>query len=150
MRRTRLWLAALLVLLLAAAVLRSFVSSIESRLVFFPDRGEQATPDSLGIHYQRVVLTTSDRERIVAWQLEPDRPRADVVYFHGNGGNLSLWLPALAALHRLHFRVLAIDYRGYGLSTGSPTESGVYLDAAAAVAHAHAGRTVPPVRPIVY
>jgi fermentation-respiration switch protein FrsA (DUF1100 family) len=46
------------------------------------------------------------------------------------------------------FRVLAVDYRGYGLSTGTPTEDGVYRDAEAAVRHAAAQRT--PGRPLVF
>lgn len=114
---------------------------MEPRFVFFPYKGEDANPSTLGLRYQVVTLTTSDGERLVAWQLEPDAPRADIVYFHGNGGNLSVWMPVLAALHRLDYRVLAVDYRGYGLSTGSPTEEGVYRDAEAVVRHALANRT---------
>ena len=67
----------------------------------------------------------------MAWQLEPEWPIADVVYFHGNGGNLSIWLPVFATLHASGLRVLAVDYRGYGLSTGRPSEAGVYRDAVA-------------------
>ncbi|WVQ70780.1 hypothetical protein IAR50_000302 [Cryptococcus sp. DSM 104548] len=58
--------------------------------------------------------------------------RPTVIYFHGNAGNR-------AASHRvrsyssfsnsLDCNVLAIDYRGYGDSTGSPTEQGVLEDA---------------------
>ena len=123
------------------AVLASLVAALESRLVFFPERGEDVTPAELGIRYQRVPLTTADGERLTAWQLEPERPVADVVYFHGNGGNLSVWLPVLATLHANRIRVLAVDYRGYGLSTGTPSEEGIYRDAAAAVAHAVSHRT---------
>ena len=138
----------LLIVGLGGIVLKSLVGALEPRLVFFPNRGEDVTPSSLGLRYERVPLTTSDGERLVAWQLEPERPRADIVYFHGNGGNLSLWLPVLAALHRLQYRVLAVDYRGYGLSTGSPTEEGVYLDAEATVRHAARGRRRD--RPLVF
>ena len=42
------------------------------------------------------------------------RPRAQVIYWHGNGGNLSLWLDVIADLHRHGLSVLAVDYRGYG------------------------------------
>lgn len=129
-------------------MLKALVGWLEPRLAFFPYRGEDATPGTLGLRYEAVPLTTSDGERLTAWQLEPEAPVADVVYFHGNGGNLSLWLPVLATLHRLGYRVLAIDYRGYGLSTGSPTEEGVYRDAEAAVRHAARRRS--PGRPFVY
>ena len=129
-------------------MLKALVGSLEPRLVFFPYRGENQTPATLGLRYQPVTLTTSDGERLVAWQLEPDRPVADIVYFHGNGGNLSVWLPVFAALHRAHYRVLAVDYRGYGLSTGSPSEAGVYLDAEATARHAETTRGAN--RPLVF
>jgi hypothetical protein len=138
----------LLVVVLAILVLKTLIGSMEARFVFFPYRGEDANPSKLGIPYQPITLTTSDGERLIAWQLEPERPRADIVYFHGNGGNLSVWLPVFAALHRLDFRVLAVDYRGYGLSTGTPTEEGVYRDAEAVVRHAIGNRAAD--RPLVF
>jgi fermentation-respiration switch protein FrsA (DUF1100 family) len=63
-------------------------------------------------------------------------PRARVVYFHGNGGNLSNWSPILAGIVRRGYSVIAVDYRGYGLSTGRPTEQGIYRDVDALVARA--------------
>lgn len=117
-------------------MLKGVVGALEAKLVFFPYKGEDENPASLGIPYKTIALATADGERLAAWQLEPERPIADVVYFHGNGGNLSVWLPVLASLHALDLRVLAIDYRGYGLSTGAPSEQGVYRDAEAAVHYA--------------
>ena len=102
-------------------VLKGLVSVLEPRMVFFPYAGEDQTPAMLGIRYAPVPIDTADGERLMAWQLEPDDPIADVVYFHGNGGNLSVWLPVFVALHRMELRVLAVDYRGYGLSTGTPS-----------------------------
>jgi uncharacterized protein len=141
---------AALLLVVGGVVLRGLVGLIEPRLVFFPFSGENATPATLGISYETVRIDTADGERLVAWQLEPDAPVADVVYFKGNGGNLSVWLPALAALHQQGLRVFAIDYRGYGLSTGSPTEEGVYLDAEAAVQYVQQARGPDPAIPLVY
>jgi pimeloyl-ACP methyl ester carboxylesterase len=62
------------------------------------------------------------------WTLPHAVPRAAVMYFHGNGGNLSVWLPILAGVYKQGFTVHAIDYRGYGASTGRPTERGLYRD----------------------
>ena len=58
-----------------------------------------------------------------------------MIYWHGNGGNLSMWLPVLADLRGRGMSVLAVDYRGYGASSGKPSESGVYRDAEAATAY---------------
>lgn len=131
-------------------MLKGLIGAMESRFVFFPYKGEDMNPASLGMAYRQVPLTASDGVRLVAWQLEPERPIADVVYFHGNGGNLSVWLPVLAALHRHRLRVLAVDYRGYGLSTGSPSEDGVYRDAEAAVRFSADGRVPRSPRPLVF
>src|SRR5215207_8510833 len=134
-------LIAIFSVVLILVLVTGLVSAIEPKLVFFPSAGEDRTPASVGIRYETVHLETSDGERLVAWQLEPDLPIADVVYFHGNGGNLSVWLPILATLHGLNLRVFAVDYRGYGLSSGSPSEQGLYRDAAAAITHVVARRT---------
>ena len=61
------WL--LLAVVLGGIVLKSLVSALEPRLVFFPTPGEDATPESLGLRYARVSLTTSDGEQLAAWQL---------------------------------------------------------------------------------
>jgi fermentation-respiration switch protein FrsA (DUF1100 family) len=71
-----------------------------------------------------------------------------VIYWHGNGGNLSLWLDVIAGLRARGYSVLAVDYRGYGASTGTPSERGIYRDADAATAYfrAHlASKEVPVV-----
>jgi uncharacterized protein len=140
----------LLRLAVGALVLKGLVAVLEPRLVFLPYKGEDATPAAYGVPYQRIDLTASDGERLVAWQLEPENPIADVVYFHGNGGNLSLWLRAFVDLHQVNLRVLALDYRGYGLSSGTPTEEGVYRDAEAVVRHAQRERGPAAGRPLVY
>jgi uncharacterized protein len=134
--------------IIAVAVLKLVVTWFEPKAVFFPLRGEVETPARLGIKYQALRLRTGDGVEIAAWQLEPADSRADIVYFHGNGGNLSLWLPVFATLNSFGYRVLAIDYRGYGLSDGKPSEPGIYRDAEAAVRHAAGTRT--PGRPMIY
>jgi uncharacterized protein len=126
----------LLAAFLGGLMLKALIGALEPKLVFFPSAGEDLTPGSLGIRYESLRIETSDGERLAAWQLEPEQPVADVVYFHGNGGNLSVWLPVLAGLHGHRLRVLAIDYRGYGLSTGTPSEAGLYRDADAVARHA--------------
>jgi len=143
-------LGVLLVLVAAVVGLKLLVTALEPSLVFFPLKGEDDTPSSAGIAYRRIELATQDGQRLVAWQLEPEHPVADVVYFHGNGGNLSGWLPVLAGLVRSNLRVLAVDYRGYGLSTGSPSEQGLYRDAEAVLAHAQRSRPSDAPLPLVY
>jgi fermentation-respiration switch protein FrsA (DUF1100 family) len=139
----------LLIILVAVIVLlRLMINQVEPAMVFFPTRGLDDTPASLGLRYDTVTLSAADGVRLTAWQLEPENPIADIVYFHGNGGNLSIWLPVFATLHAYGYRVFAIDYRGYGTSAGSPSERGLELDAEAAVRHAASRRS--PVRPLIF
>ena len=133
----------------ALVMLKLLIGVIEPRLVFFPSAGQDADPASFGIAYQIVRLATSDGETLVAWQFEPPPPPADVVYSHGNCVYLTLWLPILAVLHAQQLRVLAVDYRGYGLSTGRPSEAGLYLDAEAVARHA-AGNRKRGERPLIF
>jgi uncharacterized protein len=112
------------------------VRLFEPRLAFFPTRGETTTPAAFGATVTPATIETADGERLHGWTLIHPRPRATVVYFHGNGGNLSIWAPILSAVYQRGFTVVAFDYRGYGLSTGRPSERGLYRDADAIVEHA--------------
>ena len=80
---------AALVLLASAAVLVALVRLLEPRLAFFPFPGETTTPRDLGLAYEPLTIETSDGERLRAWRIPHHQPGVLVVYFHGNGGNLS-------------------------------------------------------------
>ena len=94
------------------------------------------TPRDFGVPFEAITVDTHDGERLRAWIMRAPDARARVVYFHGNGGNLSNWSPILAAIVRRGYSVFAFDYRGYGVSTGHPTERGLYRDVDAVVARA--------------
>jgi uncharacterized protein len=113
--------------------LKLLVWWLEPRMAFFPTRGVQETPAAERLPFVDVRIPTDDGETLHAWWLEHPQPSAQVLFFHGNGGNLSMWLDVVAALRRRGFSVLAVDYRGYGDSTGRPSERGLYRDADAAV-----------------
>jgi uncharacterized protein len=133
-RRLMFYVIALSVVLVGLAV---FVRWVEPRMAFFPFPGEAETPRDFGVPFDALTIATADGERLRAWKMTPPAPqaaRARIVYFHGNGGNLSNWSPILAGVARHGHAVLAIDYRGYGVSTGRPTERGLYRDVEAAVA----------------
>src|SRR5690349_14554810 len=123
-------------ILVALAGLAVFARWLEPRLAFFPSRGEDVTPRAFGLAYDTVTIDTSDGEHLHGWIMHAPNPRARIVYFHGNGANLSNWAPILAGIVKRGYSVFAIDYRGYGASTGRPTERGLYRDVDATVARA--------------
>lgn len=107
---------------------------LEPRLAFFPLKGEQATPRDHGVAFEPVEVRTADGERLRAWWIDHASPGAAVLYLHGNGGNLAVWMDILLDVHRQGYALFALDYRGYGLSSGRPSEQGLYRDVEAAVA----------------
>ena len=75
-------------------------------------------------------LTTPDRERLDAiWLPSPNAEAPTILYLHGNAANLRCREQRLKALAGLGFSILAIDWRGYGVSTGRPSQGGLQLDA---------------------
>jgi hypothetical protein len=142
----------LLAALVAAAIvggLKFLVSRFEPRAAFFPMRGEQLNPGDAGVPFERVVITTQDDETLSAWWIPGPPGAPEILFFHGNGGNLSVWSDAILGVARQGWTVFALDYRGYGLSTGSPTEAGIYRDADAMLGEFWEHRHKPPAR-VVY
>src|SRR5688572_14146401 len=99
-------------------------------LLFFPERAIDATP--AGAH-EELAIATDDGERLHGWWVPSGAPdAAHVLLCHGNGGNVGDRVPHIEYLNAAGFDVLAFDYRGYGRSTGRPSEAGTYRDARAA------------------
>jgi fermentation-respiration switch protein FrsA (DUF1100 family) len=69
-------------------------------------------------------------------EFRPERRDFTILYFHGYSSNLDGYWDRVQLLWRMGYRVLAVDYRGYGMSTGETSEDGLYADAEATLAHA--------------
>jgi len=145
--RRALWLIGVAIVVIV--VVRWLVRAYEAHLAFFPTRGEDETPAASDLPFTPATVTTSDGEHLRSWHLVHDNPRARIVYFHGNGGNLSLWCDVLVDLWRQGYDVVAFDYRGYGESTGAPSEQGLYRDVDAFVRFVHE-RLPPATAPLIY
>jgi fermentation-respiration switch protein FrsA (DUF1100 family) len=103
-------------------------------LMYFPERTRTA-PAAAGFpQAEEVELTTSDGERVIAWHVPPRGERPVVLYFHGNGGSLKWRAERFARIVDDGTGLLALSYRGYGGSTGRPSEAGLLRDAEAAYA----------------
>jgi fermentation-respiration switch protein FrsA (DUF1100 family) len=124
----------LIAVVLGYAVVVGLVFVTQERLVFFPQVGRDVaiTPQAYGLAHESLELTTGDGERLHAWWVPAAESRGTVLLFHGNAGNMSARLDYLLMFNRLKFSTLIIDYRGYGQSTGTPSEAGTYRDAEAA------------------
>jgi fermentation-respiration switch protein FrsA (DUF1100 family) len=101
-------------------------------LAKLPGRALDASPADIGLEYEDVHIDTADGERLHGWYVRAADARGVLLFFHGNAGNISHRLESILIFNRLGLDVLIVDYRGYGQSTGSPTEQGTYRDARAA------------------
>lgn len=128
MWRVLLWVIPIYALIVLLAWL------FQDRLLYLPHTGRDyiATPDDYDLPWEPVTLETADAISLDGWWLPIEEERGSLLYFHGNAGNISHRLESLAQFHRLGLSVLIIDYRGYGRSEGSPSETGTALDARAA------------------
>lgn len=122
------------VVIYAALVLVLYVAQ---RSLMYPAEARRTAPAAAGLpQAEEIALTTADSERIVAWHVPPRDGKPVILYLHGNGGALRHRVPRFAALVRDGFGLLAVSFRGYGGSTGSPSEAGLIADAEAAHAFA--------------
>ncbi len=104
----------------------------QSRLIYFPQQHISDTPSAIGLDYTPVNVPTADGETLHGWWVPAPDAKGTVLFFHGNAGNISHRIPYLKMFERLGYNALLFDYRGYGQSSGAPSESGTYLDAQAA------------------
>jgi fermentation-respiration switch protein FrsA (DUF1100 family) len=119
--------------LVGFAVVARYTDLIDRHFVFFPDRTVLTDPGERGLAFEEARFTAADGVRLHGWFV-PGRDDKTLVWFHGNAGNISGRLQNLEEMHRyLGVNVLVFDYRGYGLSEGSVSEEGTYLDAEAAL-----------------
>lgn len=102
-------------------------------LLYFPSRKILQTPAVAGLAFADVVFAAGDGERLHGWWVPARAPSiGHVLLCHGNAGNVGDRVAHLELLSAAGFDVLAFDYRGYGRSSGRPSERGTYLDARAA------------------
>jgi hypothetical protein len=109
-----------------------FVYFMQGRMLFMPVREMSGNPGNIGLAYEELTLTTQDGVILHGWYIVANEEKGIVLFCHGNAGNISHRLESIKIFHELGFSVLIFDYRGYGKSSGRPSEAGTYLDAEAA------------------
>ena len=125
----------LITLVAGYVLLAALLFIFQGYLVYRPTSKHIATPaqHEKPMDYEDVWLQTADGVKLHGWFVPAEEsPKGTVLMFHGNAGNVSHRLKTIAIFHQLGYNAMIIDYRGYGLSEGSPGEQGTYRDAEAA------------------
>ena len=138
-RWARLAVRGIAVLILAYAAVIVLAWRFQDRVAFPGRGGRLPSPTEFGITDGQVVsVVTSDQVTLRGWYLPPSPPPSagerapGLIWFHGNVETVRGIAEVLRDFRPPGVAVLALDYRGYSESGGTPTESGVHRDAEAA------------------
>jgi fermentation-respiration switch protein FrsA (DUF1100 family) len=124
-----------LVVLVALGYLGGLVALFfAQRSLLFPvPQTIRTTPEAGGFpEAEEHFLATTDGEKVIVWHVPAESSHAVVVYFPGNGDVLANCVGRFRAVTSDGTGLVALSYRGYGGSSGQPSERGLLLDAAAA------------------
>ncbi len=123
------------------AVIGGGLFLIQRKLQYIPEAAEPPLPSSYSVAHvdiQRKEITTKDGIQLSCWYWPASEGKkySDVSFlqFHGNAGNRQhrlRWATKLRSTFGCS--ITLVDYRGYGGSTGKPTEQGLILDAVASI-----------------
>jgi fermentation-respiration switch protein FrsA (DUF1100 family) len=105
----------------------------------------RTAPEAAGFpQAQEVFLDTKDGEKVIVWHVPPQAGKPVVIFFHGNGEVLAWRVARFRNLTADGTGLVALSFRGYGGSTGTPTETGLLYDGVAA--YQFAAEHYPPER----
>jgi uncharacterized protein len=143
------WLTFLLTMVCGYVALASYLYFSQNSQVFHPPKGHTDTPKEWGMDYESAILD-SEGHTLTNWWIPGDLDRPVILFFHGNATNISELGDHVKLFRSLGLGVFLLDYRGYGLSDGSPSESGTYADAKAAWQYLTEEKKVSPAQIIFY
>lgn len=127
-KRIRARLIPFIVRLTGATVLVGAFFVLTQDFQIFPGMGIAAPTPPADV--TEFAVTTSDGETIAAWRVgaqAPAHPKAALL-FHGNAESLASFLNVQRWFAAHGLTNYAVSYRGYGKSTGFPSEEGIYRD----------------------
>lgn len=125
---------AVALVLAAATTLFAFQRS----LMYFPGNRDPL-PQTVGLQgVTRTTLATPDGETLVLWYAAPDGDRPVILFLHGNAGEIAHRANRFAFYQAQGYGVAFLSWRGYGGSTGNPSEAGLITDAQTAYDHLRA------------
>lgn len=119
-----------LAVVLTGYVLLGALVTLNQRRAIYKPAPRRTTPTQAGLAWVDVWhIPTPDHQTLVAWYVRPQPGRPTFIYFHGNAGWIELRCDRLVELTDRGYGVLMPSLRGYGGSTGTPSEAALVADA---------------------
>lgn len=103
----------------------------QDALTFDADKRVTSPQEADVLNAAVVTIVTPDGETLNAWYTPPVGTMPVILFLHGKGGNISHRPERYRHYTGQGLGVLFVDYRGYGGSTGKPSEQGLVTDAEA-------------------
>lgn len=153
----RSWAARVLVILALVALVRFSWLATARALTFLPQKATIANLEPARralVGAQLVQIPSTEGVTLVGWWI-PNEKRSSlscgaVLVLNGNKGNISQRAGIARGFSARGLGVMLFDYRGFGASTGEPTEPGLYADAVTAYRTLTEKFSVPPERIILF
>ena len=124
---------------------------MEKSFIFYPTSEIDRTPKEVGLSYEDVTFSAQDGVRLNGWFIPSTEGDLTLLWFHGNAGNISHRLENIRLLHdKVKLHIFIVDYRGYGRSEDSASESGTYMDASAALQYLRSRKDLDPKKIVFY
>lgn len=128
------------------------------KMLYYPEvppnsRMFVASPNSVNLSFESIYLKSLDNTKLHSYLLLQPQPQLcpTILFFHGNAGNIGHRLPNVRGLFKhLQANIFLLEYRGYGLSEGIPSESGIYKDAQAALNYLHTRQDIDRRRIVIF
>lgn len=100
----------------------------QAKFVFLPGKTIFMTPDDKGMDFDEFWVTTPDGNKVNGWFIKAANPKGTLLFCHGNAGTISHRIESAEIFLDLGLNVVLYDYRGYGSSSGTPSENNTYED----------------------
>jgi fermentation-respiration switch protein FrsA (DUF1100 family) len=132
-RQSPWWWRVTRILLVGYLLLALMFLWLENSLTYFPMKYPAGRWEAADLAIEDAYFSAPDGTKLHGWYLAGANPQAVILFCHGNGGNVTHRDELLRQLPQyVDVSILVFDYRGYGRSEGTPSESGVLADARAA------------------
>ena len=140
-------------LIIVAVIYVAIVATMavfQRKLLYLPDKNIRL-PEQYGLSdFEEYFIYNSDNIKIQLWYKPAKKHLPTIIYFHGNASHIGNRAGIFSALSNKGFGVLAVSYRGYGKSSGTPSEQGLYADARSAINFAINQKNIPLSDIIIY
>ena len=107
----------------------AFLYFFQNDLLFSPDK-QYKSPQNLSLPFREEKILGSENIAVMNWYYPGDKNKPAVLFFHGNAGQIADFAPALMPIIKAGYPVLAMEYRGFGNTKGTISQSTLFQDAA--------------------